>query len=177
MSLTIGGTQAAILAVFVAIVLILALVFALIARRAGRAVLFERVKAVGYRLRPYWLASLVALLCGVVGASLLLLPYRGAAREVDETVRVVGGQFYWALSQQRVPAGSTVRFEVTSADVNHGFGLYHPDGYLLGNVQAMPGYVNELELTLAEPGTYLVSCLEFCGREHHVMARELEVTE
>ena len=47
---------------------------------------------------------------------------------------------------------------------------------VLGNVQAMPGYTNDLRLTLDEPGTYLISCLEFCGRDHHRMFREFEVT-
>ena len=40
----------------------------------------------------------------------------------------------------------------------------------------MPGFHNHLELTLDEPGTYLVSCLELCGVDHHKMSREFEVT-
>jgi cytochrome c oxidase subunit 2 len=65
---------------------------------------------------------------------------------------------------------------VTSADVNHGFGLYDPDGELLGSVQAMPGYTNHLDLRLDKPGQYLVACLEFCGLGHHEMASQFEVT-
>ena len=41
-----------------------------------------------------------------------------------------------------------MRFDVTSVDVNHGFGVYDPNGRLIGSVQAMPGYTNELELDL-----------------------------
>ena len=56
-----------------------------------------------------------------------------------------------------------MRFDVTSIDVNHGFGLYDPDGHLIGSVQAMPGYHNQLDLTLDEPGVYRIRCLELCG--------------
>ena len=48
----------------------------------------------------------------------------------------------------RVPAGTRVRFDVSSIDVNHGFALHDPHGHLIGSVQAMPGYHNELDLTL-----------------------------
>jgi cytochrome c oxidase subunit II len=68
-----------------------------------------------------------------------------------------------------------VVFEVTSADVNHGFGLYDPGGRLMGSVQAMPGYTNRLALTLEHAGRYTVACLELCGLEHHRMMRQLVV--
>jgi cytochrome c oxidase subunit II len=61
--------------------------------------------------------------------------------------------------------------------VNHGFGIYAPDGELLGSVQAIPGFHNRLDLTLDEPGSYFVGCLEFCGVGHHRMNRRLRVTE
>ena len=43
-------------------------------------------------------------------------------------MNVSGGQFYWSISPRQVPAGTKVRFDVTSVDVNHGFGIYDPDG-------------------------------------------------
>ena len=61
-----------------------------------------------------------------------------------------------------------MRFDVTSIDVNHGFGLYDPHGHLIGSVQAMPGYHNELDLTMSE-GVYRIRCLEFCGLNHSPM--------
>ncbi|CAF0701745.1 hypothetical protein MPNT_410011 [Candidatus Methylacidithermus pantelleriae] len=56
-----------------------------------------------------------------------------------------------------------VEFLVRAADVNHGFGLYDPDGRLVAEVQAMPGYTNRLTYVFKKPGTYKVLCLEFCG--------------
>jgi cytochrome c oxidase subunit 2 len=169
-----GDAQTVILAVFVGIALALAAVFVLVAARASRPVGFERVKEVGYALRRFWVVFLVALLSAAVITSLFLLPYRSSAAATAD-VRVTGGQFFWSIAPEVVPAGTVVRFAVTSADVNHGFGIYHPDGYLMGNVQAMPGYTNTLDLTLDDPGSYLISCLEYCGIGHHEMAREFQV--
>ncbi|MBA3566984.1 MAG: hypothetical protein H0W31_09050 [Actinobacteria bacterium] len=90
-------------------------------------------------------------------------------------MKVTGGQFFWTLQPARVPAGSRVRFDVTSIDVNHGFGLYDPHGHLIGSVQAMPGYHNQLDLTLDEPGVYLIRCFEFCGLSHSTMMSSLLV--
>ena len=68
-----------------------------------------------------------------------------------------------------------VEFRVTTLDVNHGFSLYAPDGHLVAQTQAMPGYVNRLRVTFDQPGTYTVLCLEFCGMSHHRMRGVVEV--
>jgi cytochrome c oxidase subunit 2 len=91
-------------------------------------------------------------------------------------VTVTGGQFFWSLQPNRVTAGEPLRFDVTSVDVNHGFGLYDPRGHLIGSVQAMPGYHNELDLTLGRPGVYTIRCLEFCGLNHSTMESTFTVT-
>jgi cytochrome c oxidase subunit 2 len=180
MSPSFGEFQTVVALVFAGIAFCLALFFALAARQAGRDIPFERVRDAAYRARPAWFAFLALLLSAVVCASLFFLPYshsRADEAGASATVNVIGGQFYWSMTPETVPAGTEVVFSVTSADVNHGFGVYDPDGELLGNVQAMPGYTNELRLSLDKPGSYLVSCLEFCGSKHHEMAREFEVTE
>jgi cytochrome c oxidase subunit 2 len=74
-----------------------------------------------------------------------------------------------------VQANSLVEFRVTTLDANHGFSLYAPDGHLVAQTQAMPGYVNRLRVTFPEPGTYTVLCLEFCGMAHHRMRGVVEV--
>ena len=176
MSPSYGEPQIAVAIVFAVIVLALALTFALVARQARRDLPLERVRDAAYRLRRVWLTFLVVLLSATVGVSLFLLPYSGGAA-ASAHVTVSAGQFYWSLSPKHVKAGTRVRFDVTSVDVNHGFGIYAPDGELLGSVQAMPGYTNHLELTLDKTGSYLVSCLEFCGFRHHLMSTELKVTE
>jgi cytochrome c oxidase subunit 2 len=175
MEVSFGGFQLAVLAAFTVVMLCLVAVFALVARQARRNVEFELVTDTGYRLRRVWLAFLAVLLSAGVVLALFFLPYPGEAKGTA-SVSVSGGLFYWSLNPDTLPAGSEVTFEVTSADVNHGFGVYDPDGVLIGSVQAMPGYTNELDLTLEKPGTYMISCLEYCGFKHHEMLREFEVT-
>jgi len=168
MSLHYGDPQIAIGAVFATLALLLAGVFAVIGAQAGSEVSFDRVHRVGYWLRKRWLALLLVLGVVVVGISLFDLPYAsGAAGRT--MVKVTGGQFFWSLAPDRVPAGTKVRFDVTSIDVNHGFGLYDPHGHLIGSVQAMPGYHNRLDLTLEQAGVYRIRCLELCGLNHATM--------
>ena len=80
---------------------------------------------------------------------------------------------YWDLDQSEVVAGEPVEFRVTSADVNHGFGVYDATGVLVAQTQAMPGYVNRLTHVFETPGTYQVLCLEYCGLVHHNMTTGL----
>jgi cytochrome c oxidase subunit II len=75
-----------------------------------------------------------------------------------------------------VPVGTHARFDITSVDVNHGFGLYDPDGHLIGSVQAMPGHHNQLDLTLSEAGIYAIRCLEYCGLNHSTMESSFTVS-
>lgn len=175
MELSYGGFQVAVLIAFVVVTLALVAIFAMVALQARKNVEFELVTDTGYRLRRYWLGFLAVLLTSGVVLSLFFLPYPGNA-ESAATVRVSGGLFYWSMNPETVPAGSDLTFDVTSADVNHGFGIYDPEGVLIGSVQAMPGFHNDLDLTLEDAGTYTIACLEFCGFKHHEMIREFEVT-
>lgn len=178
LDLSFGGTQIAVAATFTVIAVTLALFFAYGARQASREMSFAEVKAAAYKARPLWFAFLCVLLGGIVAVTLFFTPFHGnSAAAGTTTVKVVGGQFYWSITPESVPAGTEVVFEVTGADVNHGFGLYNPDGQMIATVQAMPGFVNDLTLTLDDPGTYVISCLEFCGIKHHDMMRQFEVTE
>ncbi len=170
-----GQPQVAIGIVFLVLALVLVAFFAVVAGKTVEDVPFERVQRTGYRLRKRWLAFLAALLVVVVGISLFALPYASGARRTRVVVK--GGQFYWTLSPARIPVDTPVRFDVTSVDVNHGFGIYDEDGKLMGSVQAMPGYHNELDLTFHEPGVYRILCLEFCGLNHHVMQASFTVEE
>jgi cytochrome c oxidase subunit 2 len=74
----------------------------------------------------------------------------------------------WSFTPRevRVPAGSTVTFEVASADVLHGLRIDRT------NVNAMivPGEVTRVTHTFDEPGEYLMVCHEYCGIAHQAMA-------
>lgn len=125
-----------------------------------------------------WLFA--ALLIAFVGGSYATLhkfpiPPQHAPLDVAQTVDVTGGQWYWLIEPDTIQAGSPVEFRVTSEDVNHGFALYAPDGRIVTQIQAMPGYTNKLVHTFAEPGTYKVMCLEYCGVGHVPMIADLTV--
>lgn len=176
MNLHYGDPQIAIGAVFAVLAIVLAGAFVVIAMQAGTEASEERVHQVGYWLRKRWLALLLVIGVLVVGISLFDLPYASGGPAGRTVVTVTGGQFFWSLAPDHVPAGTPVRFDVTSIDVNHGFGLYDPHGHLIGSVQAMPGYHNKLDLTLGEPGIYRIRCLELCGLNHSTMEGAFKVT-
>jgi cytochrome c oxidase subunit 2 len=161
-----GDPQIAIGAAYAVLVALFAVAFIVIAWQAGTEVGFDRVHAVGYWLRNRWLAVLVVSGVLVLGISFFDLPYATGSGAGRTLVKVTSGQFFWSLQPDRVPVGARVRFDVTSVDVNHNFGLYSPRGHLVGEVQAMPGYHNKLDLTMREAGVYRIRCLEYCGLNH-----------
>ena len=137
------------------------------------------------RLRLLFLASISVILLTFLVLTLPSLPYPVEASTPARVVEAVGKQYTWSLTEgaaptlenwdtvsspsATVPAGAVVEFRVTTLDVNHGFSLYAPDGHLMAQTQAMPGYVNRLRVVFDKPGTYTVLCLEFCGMSHHRM--------
>jgi cytochrome c oxidase subunit 2 len=133
----------------------------------------------GYRLRDrlFW----VVIVAGVAisFATLWKWPIPGhaaAAATPDVIVRAVGHQWRWELDRDTVRLGDLVEFEVTSADVNHGFAIYTPEkSRILAQAQAMPGYTNKLQVRFDVPGDYEVLCLEYCGVAHHAMRAVIKV--
>jgi cytochrome c oxidase subunit 2 len=170
-----GDPQIAIGVVFAVLALLLGGLFLAIGLHARSDVPDERVHRMGYWLRERWLGSLVAIGVVVVGISLLDLPFASGSDHGRVVVKVTGGQFFWSLVPNKVGAGTSIRFDVSSIDVNHGFGLYDPRGHLVGSVQAMPGYHNRLDLTLSEVGVYRIRCLELCGVNHSTMESSFTV--
>lgn len=137
-----------------------------------------------YRARKYYAAGLVAVLVGGLVLTLPRVPY-GAYAAVAPAVHVdaTGRMWSWQLRRTDraageplvVPKGALIEFDVTAADVTHGFGVYDDQGRLLGQTQAMPGYVNHLRMVFDAPGRYHVLCLEYCGLAHHFMLSEFTV--
>ena len=80
----------------------------------------------------------------------------------------------WAFEPAtiEVPAGSTLDIYLTSVDVVHGFEVL---GTNL-NLMAVPGAVNNMQLTLKEPGEYRIICHEYCGIMHQNMNAVIKVT-
>lgn len=129
-----------------------------------------------YRIRRWWLIGLCSFGLILAVATLMPFPLSVNASDSARVIKVVGGQWYWKLDSSTASVGETVHFDVTSADVNHGFALYDPDDRIVAQTQAMPGYTNTLSVTFERPGTYRVMCLEYCGLAHHGMIVEFTVT-
>ncbi len=95
-------------------------------------------------------------------------------QQIDKTTyqaNIIAMAFAFSPNKIEVPVGSTVRFNVSSADVVHSFTIPKTNV----NFMVTPGHVNMAEHTFTEPGTYLVLCNEYCGSGHHSMQMAIEV--
>jgi len=128
----------------------------------------------GKRQMLIWLMLIFGAVVTV--ASLYQWPHAIAKSSDVITVNASGGQFFWEFDRESVPVGKPVVFNVQTQDVTHGLGIVDPDGTLLFQTQAMPGYINQVEYVFTKPGTYRVLCMEYCGLAHHGMNSELTVT-
>jgi len=153
-----------------------------------------------HRLEKIWLtigaAMLVVFLAivGVSGFAMGMNPPTGHAHAIDPAqvdvtppfdkpgLRQIGDKEYeavmvgfifsYAPDKLEVPAGSTVKFTITSKDVVHGFQIVGTNV----NMMTVPGEVNHLTYTFDKPGEYLILCNEYCGAGHEVMQARLIVT-
>ncbi|WP_296753723.1 cytochrome C oxidase subunit II [Thiobacillus sp.] len=164
----------------VALTAVLGLVFAYIALKSGRRTEYAPLQKRAYRLRRGLFWALVLLLTPILVYSMSELPYDAAQRhkgDKPQVIDAVGYQWYWTLSASEVTVGRPVEFHVTSGDINHGFGIYDENMRLVGQTQAMPGYVNKLQLVFHKAGTYKALCMEYCGLAHHNMTAEIRAVE
>lgn len=160
---------------FVGIALLLCAFMYVIARSREQAP-YSEVQPPAQRLRKQLFLVLLVGFFAVPALTLRSTPYSAAARTSDPiVVDVSAHQWSWRMSANVVLANRSVVFRVRSEDVNHGFGIYDEDNRLLAQVQAMPGYVNELAIEFDRPGTYKVMCLEYCGLAHHGMVSAIQV--
>lgn len=163
--------------VSVALIALLALTFAYVARSSSRDGNGANISAATSRWRGRLLWGVTLLCVPVVAYTLTELPYARRAIEGLGAVEVqaTGHQWYWELSKTELPVGKPIEFQVTSADVNHGFAIYDPDMRIVTQTQGMPGVTNVLRYTFERPGTYRILCLEYCGVAHHAMMTELHL--
>lgn len=128
-------------------------------------------------LRRWLFGTLLVLFVGGSYATLrqFPIPAQYTPLGIHQVVDVVGQQWSWHIDPIEVRTGSPVEFRVTSKDVNHSFALYAPDGRIVTQTQAMPGFTNKVVYTFTQPGTYKVLCLEYCGVAHAGMASVITV--
>jgi cytochrome c oxidase subunit II len=155
----------------------IAVVFLWVAAGARRKADAEAVQRRAYRLRAGWFWLLIVVIAVASVTTLRALPYPDSQPQAASRVivRATGAQWAWTIEGPDLVVGKPVEFQVTSTDVNHGFGIYNPTMEMMAQTQAMPGYVNRLRLTFIEPGTYHILCLEYCGLVHHQMMTDLVV--
>jgi len=87
-------------------------------------------------------------------------------------VVVVGHQWWWEFdypelnivtaTELHVPVGVDVNLDVEAADVIHAFWVPQ----LGGQLDAVPGHVNQMWFQVSQAGTYHGVCAQFCGAEH-----------
>jgi cytochrome c oxidase subunit II len=116
--------------------------------------------------------SFTTLLAAVVAAFIISIhwfPYPTASQSASFPHFSVVAQQYSFRMPPQLPLHKHIILDVSSRDVNHGAGIYDPAGALIGQVQAMPGYVNHLPFYFATPGRYTLRCMEYCGAGHPAM--------
>lgn len=163
--------------VSITLIAFLAIAFVYVVRHGSREGNSAAIAAATGRWRGRLLWGVTLLSVPIIAYTLTELPY---ARQVIANLGTVevqakGYQWYWELSQTELPVGKLVEFQVTSADVNHGFAIYDTDMKIVTQTQAMPGVTNVLRHTFEQAGTYRILCLEYCGVAHHSMMTELHV--
>lgn len=159
-------------------ILAIAGVFLWVARSSKQSEEYTPIVKKWYKARRVYGTLLVILMLAVTFYTLRELPFNKPAAVATADVIEVDAealQFGFILDQSEFNVGDTVKFNVTTQDVTHGFGVYNPDMELIGQTQAMPEYTNSFYLTFDDQGTYTVLCLEYCGMGHHLMKAEIEV--
>ena len=124
--------------------------------------------------------SHVLLGLAAVGLSTLLL-YQFVLRPKSNAPRVIDivaskpehGGFH--PSDITVYAGETVTLRITSTDVVHGLAIGPGLDIDLG--YAAPGQVQEVRLTIKEPGKYTFYCVTWCSADHWRMRGVIEVRD
>lgn len=169
--------QASVLVISLSLIGLVAVLFAWVVLNSTIQAEPAPDKAALERRRVFLIWGFVVLGFVVTYASLKTWPHDARASEDTVEVDVIASQWSWEISRNEVPLATPVVFNVGSRDVNHGIGVYDPDGTLLFQTQAMPGVTNRVRHTFAKAGTYRILCMEYCGLAHHGMTDEINVVQ
>lgn len=171
----------AIIACCIFVLIFLTLGFALVRYRAGRG----HEPSVNRKLDKLEFGYL-AVVAGIASFLIFTSITTNDSRMTGKpslAIAVTGYQWCWRFSYEgtplsitgtcaqnhypvfEVPEGKVVRFDVTSADVVHGFWI--PD--LRYKIYAYPNHVNHFEDAFTKLGTFPGRCAVFCGLYHKTM--------
>jgi cytochrome c oxidase subunit 2 len=111
----------------------------------------------------------------VLGVSLHLITYNTipwapmdinrAEIKADRTfnIDVKNHEFILPSEKLEIKAGETVMFDVTSADLTYGFGLFRQDNSMIFQMQVVPGHKNDILWKFDQPGIYTIRSTEYSG--------------
>jgi len=85
--------------------------------------------------------------------------------QVDKVfeIKVAGHEFVLPEARLTVKVGEKVRFDVTSADLTYGFGVFRPDNSMVFQMQVVPGHKNDVIWVFTKPGLYGIRSTEYSG--------------
>ena len=78
-------------------------------------------------------------------------------------ISVANHQFSLPAERLVVNVGDKVLFNVTSADLTYGFGLFRADHSMLFQMQVVPGHRNDILWQFTKPGMYTIRSTEYSG--------------
>ena len=99
-------------------------------------------------------------------------PNTHLARVRPRNIKIKVSKFAFHPDRVTIKQGDKVVFELTSADVIHGFSI--PD--LNTRTDVPPGQITLLPLQVEQPGEFIFLCDNFCGDGHEKMQGKLTVT-
>jgi cytochrome c oxidase subunit II len=111
----------------------------------------------------------------VVGVSLHLVTYNTipwasmdlnpGSVHVDRTfeITVADHEFKLPSEKLQITCNQVVKFEVTSADLTYGFGLFRQDNSMLFQMQVVPGHPNDILWRFLKNGVYTIRSTEYSG--------------
>ena len=109
-----------------------------------------------------------------LAASLLALASpRARAEEGARVIVITAKRFEFSPSEITIKKGETVKLQLKSEDVTHGF-FVRPLGI---DTEIVPGETKELTLTPQTSGRYRTICDHFCGAGHGGMKMTIVVEE
>lgn len=135
------------------------------------------------RVPPWVFYGFVSILV-VTGVSLHIITYNTipwspldlhrAQTQADKVfeIDVADHEFRLPSAQILIDCNDTVLFDVSSADLTYGFGLFRPDHSMLFQMQVIPGHRNDLLWEFGENGIYSIRSTEYSGPEGYDMVVE-----
>ena len=78
-------------------------------------------------------------------------------------ISVANHEFKLPSEKLTIKVNEKVLFNVTSADLTYGFGLFRKDHTMMFQMQVLPGHVNDILWQFDRPGIYTIRSTEYSG--------------